>query len=48
MLSGKSFIKIGNRIGPKTDPWGTPDNVGTGSDALPSKLLVECAQGAMG
>ena len=33
MLSGKSFIKIRNRIGPKTDPWGTPDNTGTGSEA---------------
>ena len=29
MFSGKSFIKIRNRIGPKTDPWGTPDNTGT-------------------
>ena len=26
MLSGRSFIKIRIRIGPKTDPWGTPDN----------------------
>ena len=30
MLSNKSFMKIKNRIGPKTDPWGTPDNTGTG------------------
>ena len=37
MLSGKSFIKIRNRIGPKTDPWGTPDNTGTGPEAWPSK-----------
>ena len=36
MLSGRSFIKIRNRIGPKTDPWGTPDNTGTGSEAWPS------------
>ena len=33
MLSGRSSIKIRNRIGPKTDPWGTPDNTGTGSEA---------------
>ena len=30
MLSNKSFMKIKNRIDPKTDPWGTPDNTGTG------------------
>ena len=30
MLSGKSFIKIRNRIGPKTEPWGTPDTTSTG------------------
>ena len=35
--STKSFIKISNRIGPKTDPWGTPDNTGTRSEAWPSK-----------
>ena len=33
MLSGRSFIKNRNRIGPKTDPWGTPGNTGTGSEA---------------
>ena len=24
ILSGKSLMKIKKRIGPKTDPWGTP------------------------
>ena len=33
MLSGRPFIKIRNRIGPKTDPWDTPDNTRTGSEA---------------
>ena len=28
----KSFMKIRKRIGPKTDPWGTPDKTGTGSE----------------
>ena len=37
MLSAKSFIKIRNRIEPKTDPWGTPDNTGTVSEILSSK-----------
>ena len=32
------FIKMKNMIGHKTgDPWGTPDNTGTGSEALQSK-----------
>ena len=30
MLPAKLFIKIRDKIGPKTDPWGTPDNTGTG------------------
>ena len=33
ILSGKSFIKIRNRIGPKTDPWGALDNFESGSEA---------------
>ena len=37
ILSGKSLLKIRKRIGPKTDPWGTPDKTGTGSEAWPSK-----------
>ena len=37
MLSGRSFMKRRNRTGPKTDPWGTPDSTGTGSEAWPSK-----------
>ena len=27
IFSGRSLIKMRNRTGPKTDPWGTPDNV---------------------
>ena len=30
-------MKMRNRIGPKTDPWGTPDSTGTGYEAWPSK-----------
>ena len=30
-------MKISKRIGPKTDPLGTPDKTGTGSEAWPSK-----------
>ena len=30
-------MKIKKRIGPKTNPWGTPDKTGTGSEAWPSK-----------
>ena len=26
-------LKMRNRTGPKTDPWGTPDRTGTGSEA---------------
>ena len=37
IISGKSFMKIKNRIGPKTDPWGIPDKIGTGSEVWPSK-----------
>ena len=37
MLSGTSFMKMGNRTGPRTDPWCTPDSSGTGSEAWPSK-----------
>ena len=33
ILSSKSFMKIRKRIGPKTDPWGTPNKTGTGSEA---------------
>ena len=35
MLFGRSVIKIRNRIGPKTDSWGSPVNTGTGSEAWP-------------
>ena len=36
ILSGRSLINIKKRMGPKTDPWGTPDKTGTGSEAWPS------------
>ena len=36
MLSGRSLMKIRNRTGPKTDPCGTPERTGTGSEARPS------------
>ena len=36
ILSGRSLMKIRNRTGPKTDPCGTPDRTGTGSEARPS------------
>ena len=31
ILSGRSFMKIKERTGPKIDPLGTPDSTGTGS-----------------
>ena len=37
MLSDRSFMKMRNRTGPRTDPWGTTDSTGTGSEAWPSK-----------
>ena len=36
IFSGRSLIKMRNRTGPRTDPWGTPDRTGTGSEAWPS------------
>ena len=36
IFSGRSLIKMRNRTGPKTDPRGTPDRTGTGSEAWPS------------
>ena len=33
------FMKMRNRTGPSTDPWGTPDSTGTGSEAWPSKVI---------
>ena len=35
MLSGISFIKTRKRTSPRTEPWGTPDKTGTGSEARP-------------
>ena len=31
-ISGKSFLKIRNRISPKIDPLGSSDNTGTESE----------------
>ena len=36
IFSGIALIKMRNRTGPRTDPWGTPDRTGTGSEAWPS------------
>ena len=33
-------MKIRNRTGPKTDPCGTPERTGTGSEARPSNTSV--------
>ena len=35
-IFGKIIDKDQKRTGPKTDPWGTPDRTGTGSEAWPS------------
>ena len=44
ILSGRSFIKVRDRIGPKTDPWDTRDGTETGSEAYLSNTLVQCAK----
>ena len=43
IFSGRSFIKMRNRTGPKTDPWGKPDRPGLDYQ-IP---LFESAQRAM-
>ena len=40
IFSGRSLIKMRNRIGPKTDPWGTPDRTGNGSEAWLSNIYA--------
>ena len=35
-----SPISTRNKMGPKTDPWGTPDFTGAGSDGTPSTSTV--------
>ena len=41
MLSGRPLMNTKKRTGPRTEPWGTPDKTGTGSDTwLSSKLVV--------
>ena len=39
-FSGSSFLNTRNRIGPKTEPWGTPELTGTDLDSSPSKTTV--------
>ena len=36
IFSGRSLIKIRKGTEPKTDPWGTSDRTGTGSEAWPA------------
>ena len=36
IFSGRSLMKMRNRTGFRTDPWGTPDRTRTGSEAWPS------------
>ena len=38
--SGKSFMKIRNRIGPRTVPWGTPDVTETDAEEVPFMTTV--------
>ena len=38
--SGRSFIWIRKRIGHRTEPWGTPDKTGPGSDSAPSRTTL--------
>ena len=38
-LSGNSLIRARNKIGPRTDPWGTPDVTGIVSVSHPPVLL---------
>ena len=40
MSSGWSLMKIKNRTGPRTDPWGTPLTMGTFSKDCPSTCWV--------
>ena len=47
IFSGRSLMKMRNRTGPRTDPWGTRDRTGTGSEAWPSNTTFESAQRAM-
>ena len=35
-VDGKSFMKIEKRSGPKTVPWGTPDETVVATDDWPS------------
>ena len=36
--SGRSFMDARKRIGPRPEPWGTPDETGTFCDSAPSKM----------
>ena len=44
IFSGRSLIKTRKRTR-QTDPWGTPDRTGTGSEAWPSNTtFFECSE----
>ena len=43
MLSGGTFINIKKRMGPNTEPWGTPDNTEAGSE-LTSSMTMFCVR----
>ena len=47
IFSGRSLIKIRNRTGSKTDPWGTPDRTGLNLRLGHLTPLSESAQRAM-
>ena len=37
IFSGRSFMYSRNKIGPRTEPWGTPDVTGISDDFSPSR-----------
>ena len=37
IFSGRSFMYNKNKIGPRTEPWGTPDVTGISDDFSPSR-----------
>ena len=43
IFSGRSIIKMRKRTGPKTDPWGSPNRTGTGTEVTPLfEMLQYC------
>ena len=39
-LSGRSLMYSKNKMGPRTDPWGAPDDTGSSSELSPSRTTV--------